>query len=333
MAERKVRLEKSRARQGLDTCEFEMALTGRNMKELLEQPLINAQNRVYGSVEASKGKATIKLNLPKFVRDNNILPYSITESICIEIIRNDCERQLKQIFGNNMSTEITKIEVNITQPTSGKATQSDVLNLLSHATMHHASKDNVKYVGPNKKCFLKEETHTVNVTRRHYYYCKFYDKSQEIIDKRRKFNLPTDNVPQGLLRMEIVFVERTLDKLFGKKKTLSAVLTQKNLIEILREYKRVFCEELVDKMIIPYLNACVSKLDESLTNTENPIKTIAKERELIPDVEVLKKALKRYMRHRGITDNSARDAKRYAEQYDLPYDCVMTISDFKKSCG
>ena len=59
MSERKVRLNKSQARQGLDTCEFELALTGQNMKDLLKQPLINAQGREYGSVEASKGKATI----------------------------------------------------------------------------------------------------------------------------------------------------------------------------------------------------------------------------------------------------------------------------------
>ena len=333
MKERKTRVNRNKVKIGLDTCEFEMALTGRNMKDLQEMPLINAQGRQYGSVEASKGKATIKLNLPRFVRDNNIHPYSLTESICIEIIRNDCEAQLKQIFGNNMNTQVTKIEVNITQPVSGNATQADVLNLLSHATLPYASKDNVKYVGPSKKCYLKEENHTVNVSRRHYYYFKFYDKSQEIIDKRRKFNLPIDDVPRDLLRMEIVFVERTLDKLFKSKKTLSDVLTQKNLIEIIREYKRVFCDELVDGMIIPYLNECVNKLVESLTNTENPIKTIAKERELIPDCEVLRKALKRYMRIRGKTNNAARDSKRYAEQYDLPTDCVMTIHDFKLACG
>lgn len=333
MKERKIRLNKSQAKQGLDTCEFEMALTGRNMKDLQEMPLINAQGRQYGSVEASKGKATIKLNLPKFVRDNNIHPYSLTESICIEIIRNDCETQLKQIFGNNMNTQVTKIEVNITQPVSGNTAQADVLNLLSHATLPYASKDNVKYVGPSKKCYLKEENHTVNVSRRHYYYFKFYDKSQEIIDKRRKFNLPIDDVPRDLLRMEIVFVERTLDKLFKSKQTLSDVLTQKNLIEIIREYKRVFCDELVDGMIKPYLDACVLKLVESLTDTENPIKTIAKERELIPDCVVLQRALKRYMKIRGKTNNAARDTKRYAEQYDLPVDCIMTIHDFKLACG
>lgn len=180
---------------------------------------------------------------------------------------------------------------------------------------------------------LKDEDHSTRIPRKHYWYAKIYDKSQDIIDKRRQFNLPTDDVPQGLLRVEIVLVDRTLTKLFGAKKTLSDVLTQKNLLEILREYKRIFCNELVDKMIVPYLDACVEKLVESLTDTENPIKTIAKERELIPDIEVFKKALRRYMKIRGKTDNSARDAKRYAEQYDLPVDCIMTIKDFKHSCG
>lgn len=333
MGERKIRLDKNRANQGIDTCEFELALTGKNMKDLFKEPLINAQGREYGSVEASKGKATITLNLPKFVRDNNIRPYSLTESIKLEIIKNDCETQLKKIFGNNMNTQITKIEVNITQTVSGNATQSDVQSLFHHAALPHASGDISIFVGPNRKCVLKDEDHSTRIPRKHYWYAKIYDKSQDIIDKRRQFNLPTDDVPQGLLRVEIVLVDRTLTKLFGAKKTLSDVLTQKNLLEILREYKRIFCNELVDKMIVPYLDACVEKLVESLTDTENPIKTIAKERELIPDIEVFKKALRRYMKIRGKTDNSARDAKRYAEQYDLPVDCIMTIKDFKRSCG
>ena len=93
--------------------------------------------------------ATIKLNLPKFARGNNIRPYSIYESICVKIIRNDCEAYLKHVFSDNMNTQITKIEVNITQPVSGEAMQTDVLNLLCHATLMFASKDNVQYVEPN----------------------------------------------------------------------------------------------------------------------------------------------------------------------------------------
>lgn len=180
---------------------------------------------------------------------------------------------------------------------------------------------------------LKEESHTVITRRTHYWIGKFYDKTEQIIKERIEHNLPIDEVPLDLLRIEIILVDRVLTKLFGNKKTLSDVLTTKNLLEILREYKRIFYEELVEGAIKPYLNACTLKLVESLTMTDRPIQTIAKHRELIPDVEVLQRALKRYMRIRGKTDNSARDAKRYAEQYDLPVDCIMTIKDFKRSCG
>lgn len=334
MDERKVRLVKSKVKQGIDECIFELALTGKDMKDLQRQPLINAQGHTYGSVEAYKGKATISLNLPRFVRWNNIQPYSLTESIRVEIIRNDCETQLKKIFGDNMNTQISKIEVNITQPVSGNTTQSDVLNLLSHATMSHEF-DNVKYIGRNKQDMdsLKEESHTVITRHSHYWIGKFYNKSEQIIKERIEHNLPVDEVPLDLLRIEIILVDRILTKLFGNKKTLSDVLTTKNLLEILREYKRIFYDELVNGAIKPYLTACKLKLTESLTMTDSPIQTIAKHRELIPDVKVLQRALQSYMKIRGKTDNSARDAKRYAEQYDLPVDCIMTIKDFKLSCG
>ena len=81
---------------------------------------------------------------------------------------------------------------------------------------------------------------------------------RKLLINAEQFNLPIDDVPRDLLRMEIVFVERTLDKLFKSKKTLSDVLTQKNLIEIIREYKRVFCDELVDGMIKPYVGCLCS---------------------------------------------------------------------------
>ena len=232
MADHKVRIEKSKAKQGLDECIFELALTGKDMKDLQEQALYNAQGRIYGAVQAFHGKAIIALNLPRFIRNNNLMPFTLSESIYLEMIKNDCETQLKQIFSDNMNTEISRIEVNITQPISGNATQSDVLNLLSHATLSHEF-DNVKYVGQNKKDMdsLKEENHTVITRRPHYWIGKFLWKTEQAINERIRNNLPTDDIPFGLLRIEIILLDRTLTKLFGNKKTLSDVLTAKKCLK------------------------------------------------------------------------------------------------------
>ena len=152
------------------------------------------------------------------------------------------------------------------------------------------------------------------------------------MEKKRKGE-KYDNVPNGLLRIEIIMVERTLGKLFGNCTSFSDILTKDSLIAILREYKRIFCEEVIDSKIKPYLDKCVLLLIESLCDTESPTATIAKERELIPDKEVLRKAIKRWQKHRGVSDNSLRDSEMYAMKFDLPQNVVLTMHDFKEACG
>ena len=49
------------------------------------------------------------------------------------MINCDCEKQLKQLLGFEIYSKVKSIECNITQKVSGKATQSDVLNILDHA--------------------------------------------------------------------------------------------------------------------------------------------------------------------------------------------------------
>lgn len=330
----KIRLTKKKAKQGLDNIEFELALTGRDMKDLQKQSLINAQGFKYGSVEAKNGKALIQINLPKFVRRYNIEPYSIFESVSLDMIRNDCIEQLGRLFNNCLNTQVNKIEVNITQKVSGNATVNDVLNLLCHATLS-SEFDNVKYVGKNKQDLesFKEESHSVIIRKPHYWICKCYNKTEQITKESIRYNLPIDNIPQDLLRIEFVLVERTLKKLFKDKRTLSDVLSEKNIIEIFREYKRIFLNEIIEQSIKPYLKSCTKKLFETMIEMGSPIEAIAKERELIPDAKVLHRALKKYMEWKGVTNNSARDTRRYVEKFNLPVDCLMTITDFKKSCG
>ena len=38
--------------------------------------------------------------LPQFIRENNVKPFTILDSIYLEVIKNDCEEQLKQLLGS-----------------------------------------------------------------------------------------------------------------------------------------------------------------------------------------------------------------------------------------
>jgi len=328
---KKTRLIKSKAQQGLDGLTFELILQG-DLKNLEKQPLINECGNRYGHVEVRNGNAIVVLVLPKFMRDDNIQAFSILDSIMLEVIKNDVEVKLTKLFGDELNSKIKAIECNVTQRVSGKSNQSDVLRLLNKATLS-TKFDNVLYVGENKRCPYREEVHTVISKRSKYWTLKAYDKSEQMkIDKKKKKQDP-DTVPEGLLRIEIVMIDRTIEKLFGSKMSLTDILTKDSLISVLREYKRIFFDEIIEGKVKPYLNICRLQLLESLFETESPVETIAKEKELIVDKVVLRKAIKRWHRLRGVSDNSSRDAEFYAKKFCLPEDVILTLKDFKKSCG
>lgn len=325
----KIRMERVKAKQGIDCCTFEVVFEG-ELKSRPVQSLINNQGHEYGTIAVKDGKASVKLVLPKFARDSNIQPFTLLDSIYLAIIKNDCESQLKRLLGPNISSKIERIECNITQPVSGNATQSDVLNLLCHAYLS-PKKDVIKYVGPSKRCKLKEETHTDIATKQHYYMLKAYNKTEQ---QRAEIGSKEANaIEPELLRIEFIMVDRTLQRLFPFAKSFSDILTETSLIKIFREYKRLFCDELRVK-VKHYLDACTLYLVESLCHTESPTATIAKEREVIPDAIVLQRALEKWRRMRGKSPNNAlRDAKRYAAKYELPQDVIRTLKNFKNACG
>ncbi len=328
--ERKTRMVKDKAKQGTDCYTFEVSFQG-DLKNLPRQPLINEQGKTYGSIEVKDKKSTVCLILPKFIRDNNIQPFTIMDSICLEMINCDCEKQVKQFLGNELYSKVKTIECNITQKVSGEATQSDVLNLLDHAFLT-SERDNLKYVGAGKKCKYKEETHTLIVKRPHYYILKAYDKTeQQKMDKKHQ-NQNSDTVPDGLLRIEIIMVERTLEKMFGDKRSFSDILTRDSLIEVLREYKRIFCTDIKEN-VEKYRDSCKNLLVESLFETDSVDLTVARERELIPDKIILKRAIQEWQKLKSVSDNSARDSEYYARKYALPQHTIRTLHDFKKSCG
>lgn len=329
---KKTRIVRSNARQGIDCCIIEATIENRAVN-LPEQPLHNGQGRRYGTFEVKEGKLVVKLILPLFLRVNNIQPFSWRDVESFLEFLSDCELQIGKVLGKVPDSKVKSVEVNVTQVVSGKATQSEVLNLLSHACLT-PKRDNIKYVGPSKDCRYKEGANSIISPEPKYYVLKAYDKTEQQKKEPKEQTEESGTVPHGLLRIEIIMLERTLHKLFGKKVRFSDIASRKGLSLLLMEYKRIFCDEIRSKRILPYLNYCVNHLYESLCETDDPISTIAKERELIPDKEVLYRALKKWKEKKGESiHNLRREVKKYTELYGLPQDAIMTIRDFRKACG
>lgn len=253
---KKIRMVRSNARQGIDCCTFE-GIFENEIEYLPEQTLVSELGRKYGTVKVEAGKAVVNFVLPRFSRDNNIQPFSWKDVESLPELTSDCEMQLGKVLGKVLDSKVKSVEVNVTQVVSGKAKQSEVLNLLIHACLT-SKRDNIKYVGPSKDCRYKEGANSIISPEPKYYVLKAYDKTEQQKKELKEQTEESGTVPHGLLRIEIIMLERTLHKLFGKKVRFSDIASRKGLSLLLMEYKRIFCDEIRSKRIIPYLNYCVN---------------------------------------------------------------------------
>ncbi len=326
--ERKTAVRTKKAKQGTDCYIFEITCN-KNVNEFSTIELVR-KGRRYGSIKAERRKIILTLTLPHYVRANNIQPFTLTDEC--ENIRKDICKRLKKELGKNFESKVKSIECNITQKVSGNASTSDVLNLLNHALLSYA-RDNLEYSGADRKCKLKKDVHTVISKQPHYYTLKAYNKTEEYRKKCKEYGGDINAIEDNVLRIEIILLKRTLERLFGKDTCLYSILSEKSLKEIMREYKRIYTVEIIDNRIKPYLSKCKSKLYETLLETNSVASTVAKEREIIPDTEVLCKAIEKWQKEKQVSNHAARDARRYQKKYDLPQDVISTLRAFKESCG
>lgn len=312
------------AKQGLDTLEFEIVLHGIDTDRAIpQQPIINPLGTEYGHVEAKDGRANIDICLPRFSRKDNVKPYSLVDLITLEIIRNDFEDALAALLGDISDCRLKSIECNITQKVAQGCTPNHVMDLI-HRSYYDTT--NLLFESASAECKYRKEKETLLIRRRNYYKIKCYDKSRE---QRDKGNL---DVEEGLLRVEVVMLDRTIEKLFGGNSTVQNVLCAKNIIKVMEEYSRIFTDEIVEAHIKPCLSGITKLLLESLTQTDSPVETIAQYRDIIVDMEVLRRALKMWYQLRGKNDIS-RQTIHSLKKYNLPQNAIETIREFRKSCG
>ena len=113
-------------------------------------------------------------------------------------------------------------------------------------------------------------------------------------------------------------------------------LSVKSLDIMCRAYKEVF-DEIVEQYIKPWLNNCVADLFESLTQSEsgNEISdTIMRHKNIIVDVECLRRALKRWYKFRGVEDRSKQMIHKYRNKdLGLAEDVLKTLRAFHQAAG
>lgn len=331
-------MNKKKGQQGLDGINLEYTIELDSAKHLylpLEELKNESENTVV-KMECVGGKIRAYVNAVHAIRPNNIRPLGIVDTVKLELVKTKVVDYMKSYLRDNLGKQysegyidnlkVTRLECNLTLKCCGRATPSDVLSLLDLA---------FDETGMRRKRKEKSEYEKVNKSWVHYkpkeYKLKCYDKTLEQHEKGNPL------VESNLLRIEVVFIDRSLKRMYGKKRTLSDILTRKSIEVLCQEYKRVLTEDIISKNIVPCLDYCVQRVFESLTYSESGkeiSESIARHRELIVDIEVLRRALKRWYKFRHMNDNTKQVICQYRKKnLGLPEDVIKTIRMFHDSTG
>lgn len=333
-----IKLNKRKFRQGLDGLNVEYVINLGDLKYFSAPPeqLKNKVDNTIVNIVCNGGKVKAFVNVVHRIRSDNVKPLGIAEAIKLELVRDQVvefmkaylrkhlENRYSDDFINNM--KVTALECNITLPTLGEATPSDVIALfdlaLDKTMIFRKRKLQSRYEKMNTGCLYSKPKE---------YKLKIYDKTEE---QREKGNL---TVEKNLLRIEVVFIDRSLRRMYGEKRSLMDVLSIQAMETLCREYKRVLEVDLINRSIKPCLNYCVTQLLESLASStpgSEVSDTVIKYKELIPDIEVLRRSLKRWYRLRGKEDNSKQVIRYYRKKIaGLAEDVLKTIRMFHDAAG
>lgn len=339
-----VKLNKRKCQSGLDSLEFALVLEGLEDISFDETSLSNKANQPKSvvTIKCIGGRISGSVNAVHCIRNTNEYPFTLTEGIKMELVRCQVFEYIKACLQKNLkgrysevyidNLKVTSLEVNITRPCTGKATQSDMVHLFD-MVFDRTTVYRERRVG--SKC-AKVNTGVI-YDKKHQYQLKVYDKTKDL---HRQGILTAE---KKLFRLEVVFKDRKLDAMFGRdKRTLDNVLSKKALDIMCREYKIVL-DEIVEQHIRPYLDNCVETLFESLTYSDksNEIAdTVMRYKEIIVDTQCLRKAMHKWYEWRQkyenptIIDRTDEMIYKYRKKdLGLPDDVLKTLKAFHLAAG
>ncbi len=328
---------KKSARIGIDGANLILKLADVDVNTYMEEQQIkNFYGELLAKMEIKRGILYLYVNFPKMVRKDNTWPLSSPDFFKLKDMRDlfICNLQSileeQWIFCDVSKSTLKKIECGCTQQVTKGCTCSWFINLLNISYhmktnhLHQSAMEKYRYCKINESVCLEFEDKKVK------YKLKGYDKTLE------QHNNGNDEVENNLLRIEIVFLQAAINKLFGGEVTLYDLFQQKNLMKIVREYKRLFVEVVIKKYINTCLEDTTNKVFETLTQVGSPVETVAMCNQFITDEKVLREALRKWNKFRGMTEVQARrnadKTKCDCKKYELPKGVIKTIREFEKSC-
>ena len=332
------KLNKRKCKQGLDGLNVEYVINLDDLKHFYSPPEIlkNKNDNTIVKIECTGGKIKAYVNVVHRIRPDNVKPFGIADAIKLELVREQVvefmKAYLRKHLANRYSDEfiskmkVTALECNITLPVTDGATPSDVIALfdlaLDKTMIFRKRKSQARYEKINTGCLYSKPKE---------YRLKIYDKTEEQYEKGNPM------VEKNLLRIEVVFIDRSLRRMYGERRSVMDMLSIQSMETMCRAYKSVLEEDLINRTIKPCLNYCVARLLESLTSStpgREINETVMSHKELIPDIEVLRKALKRWYRLRGIADNSKQVIRSYRiKRAGLAEGVLKTIRMFHDAAG
>lgn len=124
------------------------------------------------------------------------------------------------------------MECNLTIKCVGDCKPKDVIRLFERS---FAKVTVYKETDPNGKTHRKPER-GITTTKPHEWVLKVYDKT---FQQRQAGNL---KVESNLIRVELVFLDRMLDRMYSSKKSLEDILTRKAIKTLIDQYQETFDE-------------------------------------------------------------------------------------------
>ena len=326
--------------QGADGLNFEMKITVALLENhsFPKKSLFNESRNEFASIECLTGNLKVYVNLPRAVRSANVIPFQLSDCKEIDSVRIQVVEFIKYYLGihlhlnekciNDLLSQIhvTKMECNLTIQCLGKCKPKDVINLFEKA---FAKVTIYKETFDCRKIHKKPKT-GVSIPNSHEWYLKVYDKSFE---QRKSGNLI---VEPDLIRVELTFLDRMLKRMYSDKRSLEDILTRKSIKLLIDQYQKTF-DDICEYQIKTLLRTCTNEVYESLTYSTSGKEiqdTVTRCKEFIVDIEVLRKALKKWYRKNNKPDNSKNVVAYYKkEEFGIPVDVLKTIKKIHMSTG